>query len=631
MHHTAQRDLVEAVAEGQAGRTQRTVRIARIQAGGDRQADPATDAREHRHVLVAVGLVGDRVADDARGQLGLPQLLAGVLVHRAEPAVQRAVEHQPAIGDQGAAPHRELLLDLPLGLAFDHVERLDDAQRARLVRLHQHVGEHVRQAHHGVAALLRVQLHVPVVGAAEEHRRVGRIHRARLLVLAAHRRRERLDLAAAFQRRVRRDLDRAPGLHVDALGPVGRHELVGAQQGAVAAVQHIGEAVAVELHDRRHLLAVDGQVDQDRLVDAVVVPLVERGLLVAPHRLAGVDLAREQRHRPLVVVLAGVAFLLRGLAAAVRRAPQAGIAGAVVDQLEFRVVAVPAPRRAAAALPAFVGIGLLAEVAELAVLRIGLVEVRAEADVLVGAGGFAGPGLLAVGQRVRSDAPAHAELVAADAGHDLAVGDDRGHGDGLALLGIGELLLPHFLAGLGIECDHVAAEAAEHHLAVGVGRATVDRVAAGHRDGALVLLRGVLPQHLAGVFLRQVDREHVVRIGADHVHGAAHHQRLAFMAAGGVGLHLPRHLQILDVVAVDLGQRAVPGQAEVAADAAPVVRVGGIAGELAVGVGDRGRRGGRRLLCGGRCGRRRSLFLLLATRQCQRSGQREQRTSLCTT
>lgn len=125
---------------------------------------------------------------------------------------------------------------------------------------------------------------------------------------------------------------------------------------------------------------------------------------------------------------------------------------------------------------------------------------------------------------------------------------------------MGEFLLPHFLAGPGIECNHIAVEATEHQLAVGIRGTAVDRIAARHRHRALILLRGVFPQHLATVILRrQVDGEHVVRIRTDHVHDAADHQRLAFVAARGVGFHLPRHLQILDVVAIDFGQQAMPG------------------------------------------------------------------------
>src|SRR3546814_3137429 len=61
--------------------------------------------------------------------------------------------------------------------------------------------------------------------------------------------------------------------------------------------------------------------------------------LIDPLRHAGIGVAGEDRHRPLVV------------AGALDRVPGAGIARAVVDQVQLRIVGDPAPRRAAADLP----------------------------------------------------------------------------------------------------------------------------------------------------------------------------------------------------------------------------------------------------------------------------------------
>src|SRR5678816_191939 len=90
-HAALVRELAR-VAE-RAERAEARGRIFGADAGGDADARPATDAREHGDVLLAVGPhVRHRVADDARRGLELPDLLTGLGVERLEPALHRAVE-----------------------------------------------------------------------------------------------------------------------------------------------------------------------------------------------------------------------------------------------------------------------------------------------------------------------------------------------------------------------------------------------------------------------------------------------------------------------------------------------------------------------------------------------------------
>src|SRR5690606_27095784 len=86
-------------------------------------------------------------------------------------------------------------------------------------------------------------------------------------------------------------------------------------------------------------LAVDLEVYEHVLVDAVVVPLVVRGHLVDPLRHARIRVSREERHAPAVV------------ARARDRVPRSGVTGAVIEKIELRVVREPSPRRAAAEPP----------------------------------------------------------------------------------------------------------------------------------------------------------------------------------------------------------------------------------------------------------------------------------------
>src|SRR5262249_51576904 len=81
--------------------------------------------------------------------------------------------------------------------------------------------------------------------------------------------------------------------------------------------------------------------------DTVIVPLVMRGHLIDPLRHAGVGIAGEDGHRPLVV------------ARTLFRIPGRGIARTVIDEVERGIVGEPAPGAASTDLPliAFPGLG----------------------------------------------------------------------------------------------------------------------------------------------------------------------------------------------------------------------------------------------------------------------------------
>ena len=152
---------------------------------------------------------------------------------------------------------------------------------------------------------------------------------------------------------LRTAVGRAVLVHVDAGGPVHRRiVLLGHQQFAVRRGRACSQAVAVEVDEGLAVLAADLLVGQDHLVDAVIVPFVMRGHLVDPLGHAGIGVAGEDRHRPAIV------------ARPLLRVPGRGIARAVIDQVELRIVGVPAPGGAAADLPLValpgVGAGILA-------------------------------------------------------------------------------------------------------------------------------------------------------------------------------------------------------------------------------------------------------------------------------
>src|SRR6185369_15640033 len=104
---------------------QRRVGVVGRDVGERHRAHPAADTRVDGHVLLAVwAAVGNRIADDARRAVELPQLIAGARVDRLEPAVHRAVEHDVAGGGEHAAVERELqVFHAPRLAVVRHVPR----------------------------------------------------------------------------------------------------------------------------------------------------------------------------------------------------------------------------------------------------------------------------------------------------------------------------------------------------------------------------------------------------------------------------------------------------------------------------------------------------------------------------
>ena len=173
------------------------------------------------------------------------------------------------------------------------------------------------------------------------------------------------------------------------------------------------------------------------------------------------------------------------------------------------IVADPAPDGAAADLPGFGRPGLDAEVLAL-VHRIEGLEPGADQHVLVGAGVERLPRELAAAFVERRDPAANAHLAARIADQHFAVGDQRRHGDRLALLDVAELGPPDLLAAVRVDRDRLPVERVEEDLAGVIDRAAVDRVAAGD---ALRCRERLGLEHPFGrrAGLGQVERVEIVR------------------------------------------------------------------------------------------------------------------------
>src|SRR3954471_15735411 len=445
-----------------AERAQSGSRIFGTDARGHADTGPATDTREHGHILLAIGtVIGHGVTDDARRGLVLPQVLAGLLVKRLEPAFHGAVEDQPTCRGEGPAVRREVLLVLPHGLALHRIPGNEIATVSAGAGEHPHDRADVRLTG-GVLHLDAFIVHADMVCRDVEVAGDRRVRRW-LLILEADRR--GADALGVLLRggAVLRILFRHAGGQIDPLGPVDRTVGLRHQNLTVGAVEGVAEAVTVEV--RQQLLAT--ALEQHVLIDAIVVPLIVRRHLIGPLHLPVVRVAGENGHGPLVVArpLIGV--------------PAARVTGAVVADVQLGVVGVPAPGGAAAPLPLVTLPGRDAEILAL-VGRIVGVGVARDQDFAVRTRAVPAPDLFAIVDVVRRHAAADAELTARDTGDDDVLDHDRGVGHRGALLVVGVLHLPQLFAGLGIEREELTLQQLDEDFAAGmIGGATIDQVAAG--------------------------------------------------------------------------------------------------------------------------------------------------------
>src|SRR5262249_17257903 len=196
-------------------------------------------------------------------------------------------------------------------------------------------------------------------------------------------------------------------------------------------------------------------VDDRVLGDFIEVVRIVRGVLVTPLDLAVVGAEREHARRPLAV------------ARPVFRIPvAAGIADALVEAVAVPSIGGGLPDRAAALHRAL----------------------RAGRPVLVSGPwgaweGVEGPNLLAGLEVGGVDAAADAELAAGAAVDGDVADDQRRDGERLGDGGIGDLALPHHLAGRLVEREQAAVERDRDHLVLPQGHAAIAHAAAGHVAG----------------------------------------------------------------------------------------------------------------------------------------------------
>src|SRR5512142_2173857 len=103
IQHASLRRSGWEIAHG-SNKSQRCCGVALSEAAGHDRTGPSADARKHRHVFLLLRTAIDNgLADDARTCFELPELFPGARVHRFEPTVESAEEHEVARGGHRAA------------------------------------------------------------------------------------------------------------------------------------------------------------------------------------------------------------------------------------------------------------------------------------------------------------------------------------------------------------------------------------------------------------------------------------------------------------------------------------------------------------------------------------------------
>ena len=319
-----------------------------------------------------------------------------------------------------------------------------------------------------------------------------------------------------------------------------RHE-----HAAGRSIEGVGKAVLIEVHERVDRFSGYIEIGEDHCPRGIVVPAIVRRELISPYQRPVLGLAREHAARPAVVSATRI------------RIVWAGVAGAVIDEIEFGVVGDPAPHGRAAPLPGAIG---PAARAELGAADIRWVEgSRPHEHSVIRAEIVGRPDDAAAVKVERLQPAVDPELAARGADDDPVANDQRRHGRGFPIGDVRNPRLPHLAPRGRIDGDGVPVEQVVDDLAVGEDRAAIDRIAAGRSDRVGADVGTVFPLQRVAL-ARQVERVEDVRPRRDHVHRAADDERLPLVAAEHAGGECPSRVQPARVVGGNLRERAEAGR-----------------------------------------------------------------------
>src|SRR5438034_1343982 len=302
----------------------------------------------------------------------------------------------------------------------------------------------------------------------------------------------------------------------------------------LGALQPVEIAVARRMDEAFDGAAVLREVEDHRRVGFVPIPRVVPVVLEVRRQLSGVGIDRDRGGREEVVTRALVAE------------PRRGVAGAPIGQVQRRIVGAGDPHGPTALLPGVAGPRL--------------------ATLLSGGGNRVRlPRGLATVCIEGGDEAADAKLAARDTDHNLALGHEWGERHVVPSLPVLDLLLPHDLAGSGIQRHEHTVVGGEVDLVTVEGDPAAGVVKDAQALGHFPL---VSPQQLPRLRLHRDDL--VVR--CRHEHHAVVDEERSLVTRVHTGGERPGRCQLPHVVNVDLIERTVRPALVVATGHQPVGR-----------------------------------------------------------
>ena len=302
------------------------------------------------------------------------------------------------------------------------------------------------------------------------------------------------------------------------------------------------------MHERPGALSGHRQIGENHRAGGVVVPVVVRRELIRPHESSVLWSARQYAGTPLVVSEP----LLRVIG---RR-----VAGAVIDEIELRIVGDRSPHGSAAGLPAVIGPTARAQINAAVVRR--LEGTCPGQHVLIRSDVARGPDR-APALEVQALDPAVDPELAAGCADDDAILDHQGrHGRGLTIAEVGDLRVPQLPAGVRLDGYGVAVEQVIDDLPVCIERTAIDGVAAGDADCVRTHVRPIFPSQRIP-FPGEIECVQHIGPRRDDVHGVPDHQRLALVPSEHPRGEGPHGMERPGILRGDPGEAAVAGRSVV--------------------------------------------------------------------
>src|SRR5437588_3554939 len=231
------------------------------------------------------------------------------------------------------------------------------------------------------------------------------------------------------------------------------------------AIYDVDIAVTIRMYQNLPGLSVNRKIEKDVFVYSVIVVKIVRAELVKPHRLARVGIAREDAGRKFIVTRTSL------------RVPRSWVRGAVVNQIELRVIRNPAPHATAANFPCVGRPTLHAQVLA-SILRVEWFESRADQNIFIRPRAIGFPGDLAALFVERCQPTPNPEFTSTVSNEDFSFYNKRSHGQALALVDVSNTRFPYLLAGGRVNGYCLIVERVVLYFPIVIGSASIDHVTA---------------------------------------------------------------------------------------------------------------------------------------------------------